>query len=242
MNHFTACVAGGLDRAAARGLEVFWGCVCNNCVPCRQSKQHNQSMRMRICFIGDSFVNGTGDDDCLGWTGRICADARRRGRDVTIYNLGIRRDTTADILARWEREAAARLLPEHDGRLIFSFGVNDCVSEQPGTTRVGLHDAVANAGTILGRARRWLPTLMIGPPPTGDGELDDRVKQLSDQFGEVCRELDVPFLSPWDQLSGDDTWSHEAAKGDGVHPNRGGYALLADAVMAWPEWRTWAAG
>lgn len=26
---------------------------------------------MRICFIGDSFVNGTGDDTCLGWVGRI---------------------------------------------------------------------------------------------------------------------------------------------------------------------------
>src|SRR6185437_14426836 len=130
---------------------------------------------MRICFIGDSFVNGTGDDDCLGWPGRICADARRRGRDVTIYNLGIRRDTTADIAARWEREAAARLLPEHDGRLIFSFGVNDCVSEQPGTTRVAPRDAVANARTILGRAQAWWPTLMIGPPPTGEAELDDRV-------------------------------------------------------------------
>ena len=25
---------------------------------------------MRICFFGDSFVNGTGDDECLGWVGR----------------------------------------------------------------------------------------------------------------------------------------------------------------------------
>ena len=64
---------------------------------------------MRICFIGDSFVNGTGDDDCLGWTGRICSAARRRGRDITLYNLGIRRDTTADIAARWEREAKSGL-------------------------------------------------------------------------------------------------------------------------------------
>jgi acyl-CoA thioesterase-1 len=29
---------------------------------------------MRICFFGDSFVNGTGDDDGLGWVGRIVAD------------------------------------------------------------------------------------------------------------------------------------------------------------------------
>lgn len=32
---------------------------------------------MRICFIGDSFVNGTGDPECLGWAGRICVTARK---------------------------------------------------------------------------------------------------------------------------------------------------------------------
>ncbi|MBD2326404.1 GDSL-type esterase/lipase family protein [Alkalinema sp. FACHB-956] len=37
----------------------------------------------RICFLGDSFINGTGDPDCLGWTGRICAMAQQRGRAGT---------------------------------------------------------------------------------------------------------------------------------------------------------------
>ena len=80
---------------------------------------------MRICFLGDSFVNGTGDDDCLGWTGRICSSARRSGRDVTHYNLGVRRDTSADILARWRQEAERRLSPDLGGRLVFAFGGND---------------------------------------------------------------------------------------------------------------------
>ena len=26
--------------------------------------------QMRICFIGDSFVSGAYDDECLGWVGR----------------------------------------------------------------------------------------------------------------------------------------------------------------------------
>jgi hypothetical protein len=52
---------------------------------------------MRICFVGDSLVNGTGDPVGLGWVGRACAAARRRGHEVTCYNLGIRRDTSADI-------------------------------------------------------------------------------------------------------------------------------------------------
>jgi lysophospholipase L1-like esterase len=71
---------------------------------------------MRICFFGDSFVNGTGDDDGLGWVGRVVARARQGGRDVTAYNLGIRRDTSADVAARWVGEARLRLPHEHDGR------------------------------------------------------------------------------------------------------------------------------
>src|SRR3954451_17927814 len=71
---------------------------------------------IRLCFFADSFVNGTGDDACLGWVGRACAAGRRNGVDLTCYNLGIRGDTSADVLRRWEHEAQARLPPEHDGR------------------------------------------------------------------------------------------------------------------------------
>ncbi|MGA7119410.1 MAG: GDSL-type esterase/lipase family protein [Polyangiaceae bacterium] len=85
---------------------------------------------VRICFFGDSFVNGTGDDDGLGWVGRVVARARQGGRDVTAYNLGIRRDTSADVAARWMREARPRLPHEHDGRLVFSFGANDCTANR----------------------------------------------------------------------------------------------------------------
>src|SRR5437773_118332 len=64
---------------------------------------------MRICFFGDSFVNGTGDDEGLGWVGRVVARARQDGRDVTGYNLGIRANTSADVAARWAGEARLRI-------------------------------------------------------------------------------------------------------------------------------------
>src|SRR5690242_7873956 len=117
---------------------------------------------MRLCFIGDSFVNGTGDPDCLGWVGRICAAARRRGHDLTVYNLGVRRDTSADIAARWQEEALRRLPAGMDGRLVFSFGANDCMVEA-GAPRVAPAQSLANARATLDAARRWRPTRMLGP-------------------------------------------------------------------------------
>lgn len=99
---------------------------------------------MRVCFTGDSIVNGTGDDDGLGWVGRIVAKLRAHGRDITYYNLGIRRDTSADVAARWRDEIERGLPPRFTRRLAFSFGANDCVMEGPGP-RVSLAHSLANA-------------------------------------------------------------------------------------------------
>ena len=42
---------------------------------------------IRVCFLGDSFILGTGDVDGLGWAGRVHAAERGRGIDLTSYNL-----------------------------------------------------------------------------------------------------------------------------------------------------------
>lgn len=198
-------------------------------------------MAVRICFVGDSFVNGTGDDDCLGWTGRICAAARRAGHDVTHYNLGIRRDTSADIAARWRAEAGRRLPPGMDGRLVFSFGANDCAAaeEGPGATRLPLSRSLELTEAILAEARAWRPVLMIGPPPLGEPEGDRHVGALSAALAGLCARLEVPCLEVFPALSAVAAWRKEAASGDGAHPNAGGYGALAALVAAWPAWQAW---
>ncbi|MBI1206927.1 MAG: GDSL family lipase [Azospirillum sp.] len=193
---------------------------------------------MRLCFFGDSFVNGTGDPDCLGWVGRVCAAERRRGHDLTVYNLGIRRDTSADLARRWQDEAQRRLPLEQDGRLVFSFGANDCVIED-GRRRVGFEQTLRHAGTILTAASALAPTLMIGPPPLAEGDADARIAPLSAALGGCCRQLGVPFLDPFPDLAASGAWRREAAAGDGAHPGQQGYAELAALVAAWPAWRAW---
>ncbi len=197
---------------------------------------------MRICFIGDSFVNGTGDDDCLGWPGRLCSSARQAGLDVTYYNLGIRRDTSADIALRWQREASARLPPEQDGRVVFSFGVNDCV-EEGGQRRVAEPATLANTRAILAQALAagW-PTLVVGPPCTGEPALDASVQRLSGEMEALCRALGVAFLPIFAPLLASELWRHEAQQGDGIHPGRGGYARIANLVEGWQPWREWLVG
>jgi len=78
---------------------------------------------IRICFIGDSFVNGTGDETSLGWAGRLCAQANKKENNLTYYNLGIRRNTSQDILKRIKNELPSRLPSSMDSRVVLSFGV-----------------------------------------------------------------------------------------------------------------------
>lgn len=196
---------------------------------------------MRICFFGDSFVNGTGDDDGLGWVGRVVAKARQGGCDVTGYNLGIRRDTSADVASRWRGEAALRLPAECGGCLVFSFGANDCVSSEGGNApRVAQAQSLSNAAAILGAAQSWLPTLMIGPAIVADDpEANERICRLSGDYAKLCERSGVPYLELCQLLLATRTWTQEALAGDGAHPNRGGYAIVADAIANWHAWQSW---
>jgi lysophospholipase L1-like esterase len=46
----------------------------------------------------------------------------------------------------------------------------------------------------------------------------------------------LPTFRPVDTSQ---VWRREAAQGDGVHPNRGGYTLIYQAVLNWQPWRDW---
>lgn len=87
---------------------------------------------MRICFVGDSFIQGIGDPEYRGWVGRVLAAT---GGDITAFNLGIRRNTSEDVLRRCWHEVLPRTLPAADNRLVISFGSNDTIHED-GTVRV----------------------------------------------------------------------------------------------------------
>jgi acyl-CoA thioesterase-1 len=210
------------------------------CRRLRVAQALTQNVSMRICFFGDSIVNGTGDDDALGWVGRVMAAARRKRLDVTYYNLGVRRDTSADIAQRWRAEAGKRFPPESRKRLAFSFGTNDCMSDPHGNARVPHARTLDNAKRILQEAAVVAPTIMLGPAPTLDQVLvDDRVRNISHDLEASCAEIGIPFLETFTFVAACPAWRREAKEGDGTHPNREGYAALAEFIWDWPELHRW---
>ena len=193
---------------------------------------------LRICFVGDSLVNGTGDPACLGWTGRVCAAARAAGHDITYYNLGIRRATSADMHGYWRDEVTRRLPAGIEGRVVFSFGVNDA-TEMDGATRVPEETTLQWARVMLTDARKVWPVLLIGPTPVLDSAHNERIVRLSEQLSSLAAEMGVAYLPVFDALYRSGVWLDEVRQNDGAHPRSRGYAELARCVQAWPAWRSW---
>lgn len=191
---------------------------------------------MRICFVGDSMTNGTGDAQHLGWVGRVLQDERKRRSELTGYNLGVRRDRSDQIRAYWLGEVERRLPLEFEGRVVFSFGVNDAAQERdPALT-------LSDAEAILGEAKARWPVFMIGTTPMPDEGTRARAHALDHAYAPLCARLGVPFLSIFDDLMATPLWLDEARAGDGAHPGAGGYARMSRLILASPAWRTWMSG
>ena len=206
----------------------------------------------RICFVGDSITNGTLDEAYQGWPGRLCAAAAGAGHDVTLYNLGVRAETTALIRRRWRAECEPRIPEPFAGALVFAFGVNDMAEMADGTIRVPIEASVENARAIIAAAQVWKPVLWVGPAPA-DADRNPfspqpgisysfhngRTRELSERYAALAADLAVPYLPVFDTLERDPVWQRALREGDGIHPTGEGYARIADLVGDWESWRAW---
>lgn len=200
--------------------------------------QAANALNLRICFVGDSIINGTGDLMFRGWPSRVMELVNKECHVATHYNLGIRGNTSVDVSQRWQAETDIRIQADHKGHLIFGFGVNDCVNLND-KRRVDPETTLNTTYDILQKAKSRWPVLFIGPAPIDDTEINQRIGILSKGLSEVCRSVGVPFLSTFSTLSLSPIWMEEVKKIDGAHPGAKGYGELARLVSEWKCWKEW---
>jgi lysophospholipase L1-like esterase len=190
---------------------------------------------LRVCFLGDSFTLGTGDDDGLGWAGRVHAAERGRGIDLNSYNLGVRGQIGAEIAARAPREIGERLAGKGDRQaVVIAFGTNDIRLDRP----------VEESATALEAIVKWAQgqgyaVFVMGAPHAAEPELDALRALRNVNMEEVARRLDVPFLDVRERLADWSAWHRWAMEGDGIHPGSEGYAAVAGVFSTWGPWRRW---
>jgi acyl-CoA thioesterase-1 len=191
-----------------------------------------------VLFFGDSLVAGVGDPTGLGWVGRVVAASFQAGVPLTAYKLGVRRETSEQVAARWRVEALPRLPSGIEGGVVLAFGANDTTIED-GRARVTPERSCEALASILAQVgEHGLPVLMVGPAPVDDAAQNERIRALSTSFAGVCEQAGVAFVGAVGPLLASDVWMSEVAAGDGAHPASDGYRMLADLVLAagWADW------
>jgi len=193
----------------------------------------------RILFFGDSFVAGVGDPTGLGWAGRVAAASHDARRPITAYNLGVRGDTSADVALRFEAEMQARTRnADASYGIVLGFGANDMIV-QDNRLRVAPGRSVSTLNRLIDLTQAsGHGVFVVGPPPVGERDEDERIGELSNQFAHVVSHRGLPYVETARVLSAHDAWRSEAAANDGSHPAAGGYAALAEIVLAagWTAW------
>ncbi|MEI9891258.1 MAG: GDSL-type esterase/lipase family protein [Caulobacteraceae bacterium] len=190
---------------------------------------------IRVCFLGDSYTLGTGDAAGLGWAGRAHAEARGRGIDLSSYNLGIRGQTGAEIAERAAAEISVRIDQRGYRRgVVIAFGANDVRLERPFDESVR-----ALQGVLRWCAGQGYQAFVLGITPAVEPHIDEVRKQLSKRLAQAAADAAVPFMDIRSAVGDWSVWHEEALAGDGIHPNAGGYGLVAEAVIAWKPWQDW---
>ena len=187
-----------------------------------------------IVFVGASLVAGVGDPKGQGWVSRVVGRTHHSELELTAYNLGVRGDTTADVLGRWKAECEPRWRGRGEKRLVVSVGGNDAA------TGVTLARHRLNLANILDdAASAGIGTFVVSPPPGDDEELNAKLDVLVEAQADVCSRRGVPFVDCFRPLLGHEQWQSDlAASRVPHHPGQAGYGLIAWLVLhnGWYDW------
>lgn len=187
-----------------------------------------------LVFLGAALVAGVGDPKGQGWVTRVVGRTQHPDLELTTYNLGVRGDTTADLLDRWVSEVPRRWAGRTERRLVVSVGTDDIVSG------VSLARHRLNLANLLDdAASQGVATFVVGPPPADDEELNGRLEILVEAQADVCSRRGIPFVDCYTPLRQHDQWRTDlAASRVEHHPGQAGYGLIAWLVLhnGWNEW------
>jgi Lysophospholipase L1 and related esterases len=185
---------------------------------------------MVVCFIGDSLTQGIGDQKALGWVGRLAQASfvqdPARPRHLTVYNLGLRGESSVAIRERWRGDTDRRRRNGEDMAFVFSFGAAD------GLHKVPHEDTLIASREILETAASLGRTLYVSPPPAFDPAWSAHIKNVGGVLRGICAGADIPTFDFHAPLAADAAYM-ASLEADGIHPDTAGYDRMAALLRCW---------
>ena len=191
-------------------------------------------------FFGDSVTLGVNDAQAGGWVARFAGKAEQCGLNVppdTFYNMGVRKNSSRAILARWEAEYQARSMEGMPAHFLFCCGTVD-MAAPGGRPNVPVGESAANVREMLLKAKEYGKVVLVSAPPVKDNEHDQRIEALCTAYAAIAKAVGVPFVDIYHPLK---EAGYVDGLADGVHPGPKGNAMIADLLVQNEAVRTWCA-
>lgn len=180
---------------------------------CSKVKEEAIPPGSRVLALGDSLTEGAGVTPAEAWPNLL---ASRTG--WVVINGGVSGDTSGAALRR-----LPALLEQHDPVLVLvTLGGNDMLRHIP------QQEIIANLQQILTLIKMHgaKPVLLATPNPSLMGAVFQNLS-APDFYQELADAQQVPLIK--DEIA--DVISNPQMKGDPLHPNAAGHALLSESIF-----------
>lgn len=193
------------------------------------SNSFEVKQKIRFCALGDSITHGGGSISAppstvvYNWE-TYCA--------IPVKNLGRSGDTTADMLARFDRD----VLPFRPEVLFIMAGVNDYRSNILGS------ESVENLAAIRAKCEIYgIKPVFITPTPLNPAQIqkisfvDPPPSDWQEHQKFICNWIrgQENFIDVNDKLTDDEGNLIDSLSVDGLHPDDVGKRIIGEAVAAW---------
>jgi len=202
-----------------------------------------------ILALGDSLTRGTGDPTGKGYIGQLIDELQRKSNEkITLSNLGIKGQTSAQLLSQINEKEIQRQATEAD-YILLTIGGNDLfqqghtlVDPSPAVIEPLERDYLQNLREILQQLRslnKDATIFMVGLyNPFGylDKTLHTSqiVRKWNYQSSEVCADFPLTVYVPTFDLF--QLKAEDYLYTDKFHPNQEGYRLIAERVASLINW------
>lgn len=188
-----------------------------------------------ICIFGDSITWGAHRLPArLSWANLLRNYIENNNREYRVYDLGVDKNTTKDVIHRFVGEATAR----NAEIIIFDVGVNDSsyrrtqdcpetileVFEKNMLALITMAKTITDKIMIVGLVKGDdALTMPLPQSTTGKSYAKVQVRAYDQKLKDLAALYQIPFADVYGKLNDSDF-------NDGLHPNEHGYAKMFEVI------------
>jgi len=199
-------------------------------------------MIRKITIFGDSIAYGAVDLELGGWVNRLKLYLNINSIPNNVFNMGIPRETTNDVLKRFDNEMKTRAEIIYDETdpindvIVFAIGINDTRTNK-GKNEVSKQQFYKNIDSLIKKAKNFSDNIIfmgltnidedkVATLPWNEtiGYNNKDIKEYDKIIEELCKDNQLKYIKIFNILNKDDL-------ADGLHPNAKGHKKIFKTIQ-----------